>query len=72
MGDRNGLYDPTEFNDRRLPGLKGTMSEAELHILKGRMSPGRLNKADRGRTADTSALRLRVQCGEDELRVRSG
>ncbi len=48
LGDQDGLYDPTEFNDRLLLGLKGTMSEAELHILKSRMFQGRLNKADRG------------------------
>ncbi len=48
LGDQDGLYDPTEFNDRLLLGLKGTMSEAELHVLKGRMFQGRLNKADRG------------------------
>src|SRR5207253_10079510 len=43
-----GLYDPTDYNDRLLLGLKGTMSEAELHILKGRMNEGKLNKARRG------------------------
>jgi DNA invertase Pin-like site-specific DNA recombinase/ribosomal protein S27AE len=48
LGDQDGLYDPTEFNDRLLLGLKGTMSEAELHVLKGRMFQGRMNKADRG------------------------
>ena len=48
LADQDGLYDPTEFNDRLLLGLKGTMSEAELHILKGRMYQGRLNKARRG------------------------
>lgn len=48
LGDQDGLYDPMEFNDRLLLGLKGTMSEAELHILKSRMYQGRLNKADRG------------------------
>lgn len=48
LADQDGLYDPTEFNDRLLLGLKGTMSEAELHILMGRMHQGRLNKADRG------------------------
>ena len=48
LGDQDGLYDPTEFNDRLLLGLKGTMSEAELHVLKGRMYQGRLHKADRG------------------------
>src|SRR3954463_5306263 len=34
LGDQDGLYDPTEFNDRLLLGLKGTMSEAELHVLR--------------------------------------
>ena len=46
--DEDGLYDPCDFNDRLLLGLKGTMSEAELHILKTRMRGGLLNKAQRG------------------------
>lgn len=46
--DEDGIYDPAEFNDRLLLGLKGTMSEAELHILKARMRGGQLNKARRG------------------------
>jgi DNA invertase Pin-like site-specific DNA recombinase len=46
--DQDGLYDPTNYNDRLLLGLKGTMSEAELHILQGRLNQGRLNKARRG------------------------
>lgn len=46
--DQDGLYDPTSFNDRLVLGLKGTMSEAELHILKSRMRGGVLNKARRG------------------------
>ena len=46
--DEDGVYDPAEFNDRLLLGLKGTMSEAELHILKARMRGGQLNKARRG------------------------
>jgi DNA invertase Pin-like site-specific DNA recombinase len=45
--DEDGIYDPAGFNDRLLLGLKGTMSEAELHILKARMRGG-LNKARRG------------------------
>jgi DNA invertase Pin-like site-specific DNA recombinase len=48
LADQDGVYDPTEFNDRLLLGLKGTMSEAELHILQGRMAEGRRNKAQRG------------------------
>ncbi len=46
--DEDGIYNPNEFNDRLLLGLKGTMSEAELHILKARMRGGVLNKAKRG------------------------
>jgi len=46
--DEDGLYDPRDFNDRLLLGLKGTMSEAELHIIKTRMRGGLLNKAQRG------------------------
>ena len=47
-GDYDGLYDPTDFNDRLLLGLKGIMSEAESHFLRARMHEGRLNKARRG------------------------
>ncbi len=46
--DEDGIDDPSNFNDRLLLGLKGTMSEAELHILKARMRGGQLNKARRG------------------------
>jgi DNA invertase Pin-like site-specific DNA recombinase len=46
--DEDGVYDPASFNDRLLLGLKGTMSEAELHILRARMRGGQLNKARRG------------------------
>jgi DNA invertase Pin-like site-specific DNA recombinase len=46
--DEDGLYDPAHFNDRLLLGLKGTMSEAELHVLKARLQGGILNKARRG------------------------
>jgi hypothetical protein len=46
--DEDGLYNPNDFNDRLLLGLKGTMSEAELHILRARLRGGILNKAQRG------------------------
>jgi DNA invertase Pin-like site-specific DNA recombinase len=46
--DEDGLYDPAHFNDRLLLGLKGTMSEAELHVLRARLQGGILNKARRG------------------------
>jgi len=48
LGDTDGLYDPRDYNDRLLLGLKGTLSEAELHVLHQRMHQGRLNKARRG------------------------
>lgn len=46
--DEDGVYDPASFNDRLLLGLKGTMSEAELHVLKARLRGGILNKVRRG------------------------
>jgi DNA invertase Pin-like site-specific DNA recombinase len=46
--DEDGLYDPSQVNDRLLLGLKGAMSEAELHILRSRMRGGILSKARRG------------------------
>jgi DNA invertase Pin-like site-specific DNA recombinase len=46
--DEDGLYDPGQFNDRLLLGLKGTISEAELHVLRARLRGGILSKARRG------------------------
>jgi DNA invertase Pin-like site-specific DNA recombinase len=46
--DEDGVYDPANFNDRLLLGLKGAMSEAELHVLKARLRGGILNKVRRG------------------------
>jgi DNA invertase Pin-like site-specific DNA recombinase len=46
--DEDGLYDPGHFNDRLLLGLKGTMSEAELHVIRARMLGGIRSKAGRG------------------------
>ena len=48
IGDADGVYNPRDFNDRLLLGLKGTMSEAELHSLRLRLNAGRLSKARRG------------------------
>ncbi len=48
IADSDGILDPALYNDRLLLGLKGTMSEAELHILKNRMHAGRQAKAQRG------------------------
>jgi DNA invertase Pin-like site-specific DNA recombinase len=55
--DEEGLYDPSTFNDRLLLGLKGTMSEAELFVLRARLQGGILNKARRG------ALKLPLPIG---------
>lgn len=46
--DEDGVYDPTDYNDRLLLGLKGTLSEAELHMLRARLHGGLLAKARRG------------------------
>ena len=48
IGDSDGLYHPASFNDRLVLGLKGTMSEAELHVLRARLNGGIRNKAERG------------------------
>jgi DNA invertase Pin-like site-specific DNA recombinase len=55
--DEDGVYDPTAFNDRLLLGLKGALSEAELHVLRARLRGGILNKARRG------ALKLPLPVG---------
>jgi len=55
--DEEGIYDPTQFNDRLLLGLKGTMSEAELHVLRARMQGGLKAKAHRGE------LKMRLPIG---------
>jgi DNA invertase Pin-like site-specific DNA recombinase len=49
--DEDGLYDPCNFNDRLLLGLKGTMSEAELYLIRARLRGGILAKAARGELA---------------------
>ena len=51
LGDSQGIYDANSLNDRLLLGLKGTISEAELHLLKARMNEGRWAKAQRGELA---------------------
>jgi DNA invertase Pin-like site-specific DNA recombinase len=48
IADVDGIYNPRDFNDRLLLGLKGTLSEAELHSLRLRLDAGRLSKARRG------------------------
>jgi len=65
--DEDGVYDPASFNDRLLLGLKGTMSEAELHVLKARLRGGILNKVRRGEyrcpcPRASSTTRLAMSC----------
>src|SRR6516225_7040173 len=56
--DEDGIYHPAEFNDRLLLGLKGTMSEAELHLIRARMRGGLLSKALRGELPVTLPIGL--------------
>jgi DNA invertase Pin-like site-specific DNA recombinase len=65
--DEDGLYDPSTFNDRLLLGLKGTMSEAELHVLRARLRGGILNKA--GRAALKLPLPVGLVYAEDDTVV---
>src|SRR5947209_18371715 len=51
LADLDGVYDPSQFNDRLLLGLKGAMSEAELHLMQQRLRQGLLAKARRGELA---------------------
>jgi DNA invertase Pin-like site-specific DNA recombinase len=48
LADDDGIYDPGDINDRLILGMKGIMSEMELHVMKGRLERGRRNKAQRG------------------------
>jgi DNA invertase Pin-like site-specific DNA recombinase len=59
IADQDGIYAPGEFNDRLLLGLKGTMSEAELHLIRARLDGGLRNKAARGE------LRVHLPVGFD-------
>jgi DNA invertase Pin-like site-specific DNA recombinase len=59
IADGDGVYSPADFNDRLLLGLKGTMSEAELHFIRARLVGGLRNKAARGE------LRLPLPVGLD-------
>jgi DNA invertase Pin-like site-specific DNA recombinase len=66
LADADGIYDPAPYNDRLLLGLKGTMSEAELHLLKQRLHQGKLNKARRGELAVAVPLGY-VRCPSGEV-----
>lgn len=58
IGDRDGIYDPGSANGRLLLGLKGQLSELELHTLRARLTAGLLNKAQRGELALTLPVGL--------------
>src|SRR5712691_8369319 len=62
IADQDGVYLPSDFNDRLLLGLKGTMSEVELHLIRARLDGGLRNKAERGELA----LSLPVGLDRDE------
>ncbi len=64
IGDANAVYDPRDYNDRLLLGLKGTLAEAQWHTMRQRLSAARLNKAQRGELA----FRLPVGYDRDEER----
>ncbi len=68
IGDGDGLYHPSSFNDRLVLGLKGTMSEAELHILRARLDGGIRNKAQRGELR--RGLPVGLVWGEEDGEVR--
>jgi len=68
IGDSDGVYHPALFNDRLVLGLKGTMSEAELHILRARLDGGIRNKAARG--ALRRGLPVGFVWGEEDGEVR--
>ena len=53
IGDQDGIYDPATLDGRLILGLKGLISELELHTIRGRLTAGLLNKARRGELALT-------------------
>ena len=68
LADADGLYDPTDYNDRLLLGLRGMMSEAELSLMKGRMLEGMRNKARRGAVLNHPPMGyVRGPDGDDQL-----
>jgi DNA invertase Pin-like site-specific DNA recombinase len=75
IADADGVYSPAEFNDRLLLGLKGTMSEAELHLIRARLDGGLRHKAERGELAvalpvglDRDESGLITLCPDEQVR----
>ena len=69
IADADGVYSPGDFNDRLLLGLKGTMSEAELHLIRARLDGGLRNKAAPRRAAPRAAGRARPRRGRPDRAV---
>ena len=79
IADSDGIYSPADFNDRLLLGLKGTMSEAELHLIRARLDGGLRNKAARGELAQNLPVGLDreedgrvVLCADEQVRHAIG
>ena len=75
IADQDGIYSPADFNDRLLLGLKGTMSEAELHLIRARLDGGLRNKAARGELEQNLPVGLDrdedgriVLCADEQVR----
>jgi excisionase family DNA binding protein len=75
IADADGVYSPADFNDRLLLGLKGTMSEAELHLIRARLDGGLRHKAERGELAialpvglDRDESGLVTLCADEQVR----
>src|SRR4051794_14018804 len=75
IADSDGIYSPADFNDRLLLGLKGTMSEAELHLIRSRLDGGLRNKAKRGELEQNLPVGLDrdddgliVLCADEQVR----
>ena len=66
LGDADGCYDAGDFNDGLILGLKGTMAQAELHFLRGRLQGGKLNKAKKGELRFPLPVGL---CYDDDGRI---
>jgi DNA invertase Pin-like site-specific DNA recombinase len=74
IGDADGVYHPGLFNDRLVLGLKGTMSEAELHILRARLDGGSAIRAHEGSYAEDcrwalSGVRRMAKCAFTPMRL---
>ncbi len=79
IADSDGIYSPQDFNDRMLLGLKGTMSEAELHLIRARLQGGTRSKAERGELVqhlpvgfDRAEDEAIVLCADEQIRQAIG